>query len=381
MTRPAHQLLGRSAAIRNLERDIDGARRSEAKVLITGESGVGKEIVAGLIHSRGERHRAAFVAINCAGVSETLLESELFGHTRGSFTGADRDRQGRLDLAHRGTLFLDEIGEMSLRMQGLLLRFLETGELQRVGGGRTAHRVDARVIGATNRTLTDDMTTGGFREDLYYRLNVIHIDVPPLRNRRDDIALLARHFLDVFAVHYRLPVPILTPDALVCLNTHDWPGNVRELRNVMEGLVAGSGAAVIGPEDLPEHVRRGGAPATAGTSDASHADVLFEEMVHGGQSFWSVVYAPFQDRDLTRDDVRTVIRRGLERSQGSYRKMIRLFNVDERDYRSFMRVLSRHGCHLPFKGFRAPSVRSRGRDERAPLSDRRPMEATCALAS
>jgi transcriptional regulator with PAS, ATPase and Fis domain len=373
MTRSAHQLLGHSPAIHNIERDIESAGRSDAKVLITGESGVGKEIVARLIHGTSDRARGAFVAINCAGLSETLLESELFGHTRGSFTGADRDRPGRLEVAHRGTLFLDEIGEMTLRMQGLLLRFLETGELQRVGDDERSRRVDARIIGATNRDLTEQMSAGGFREDLYYRLNVIHIDVAPLRERRDDIPLLARHFLEMFAAQYQLPVRDLAADAVACLVSYDWPGNVRELKNVIEGLVVGLGTAAITMDDLPEHLR-GSALFGAARSETSHASTLFDEMVQGGQSFWSVVYAPFQDRDLTRDDVRSVIRKGLEQSQGSYRKMVRLFNVDDRDYRSFMRALSKHDCHLPFHGFRS-------RDGRVPVAENRPAGAAYALSS
>src|SRR3954452_24296734 len=160
---------------------------SNAKVLITGESGVGKDVVARYIHSCSSRRREPFVAVNCAGITETLLESELFGHVKGSFTGAYRDKRGKLQLAHRGTLFLDEVGEMSLRMQALLLRFLENGEIQRVGSDRVAAVVNVRVIAATNRALMTQMAEKAFREDLYYRLNVIHLAIPPLRERKEDI--------------------------------------------------------------------------------------------------------------------------------------------------------------------------------------------------
>src|SRR4029077_14767804 len=171
---------------------------SDAKVLITGESGVGKELVAHAIHRLSGRAQRQMIAVNCAGLPETLLESELFGHVKGSFTGAYRDKQGKLELAEQGTVFLDEIGEMTLRMQGLLLRFLETGELQKVGADRIVGRGDVRVIAATNRNLRDLIAQGQFREDLFYRLNVIHLIVPPLRERREDIPLLIDHFLRNF---------------------------------------------------------------------------------------------------------------------------------------------------------------------------------------
>src|ERR1700754_3141073 len=178
------QLIGTSAAIGELSQEIERIARSDAKVLITGESGVGKELVAHAIHQRSARAQRSFVAVNCAGLPETLLESELFGHVKGSFTGAYRDKAGKLELAHEGTIFLDEVGEMTLRMQGLLLRFLETGELQKVGSERTAVAANVRVIGATNADLSQRIAQGLFREDLYYRLNVINIKVPPLRARR-----------------------------------------------------------------------------------------------------------------------------------------------------------------------------------------------------
>ena len=168
-------------------------------MLITGESGAGKEIVARLIHAGSPRSRSQLVTVNCAALSETLLETELFGHVRGSFTGAYRDRLGAFEQAHRGTVFMDEVGETSPRMQGLLLRFLETGEIQRVGSDQVQNRVDVRVIAATNRVLVESVANKTFREDLYYRLNVIHIRVPPLRDRVEDIPVLLRFFLDQFA--------------------------------------------------------------------------------------------------------------------------------------------------------------------------------------
>src|SRR3990172_4375610 len=187
------QLIGSSSAVRDIEQEIVCASRSDAKVLITGESGVGKEIVAQLIHQRSRRAHSPLVTMNCAGVPDSLLESELFGHVRGSFTDAYRDKRGLLDQANGGTVFMDEVGEMSLRMQALLLRFLENGEIQRVGSSRIASIVDVRVIAATNRNLVARIADKSFREDLYYRLNVIHVAIPPLRERREDIAPLFTH--------------------------------------------------------------------------------------------------------------------------------------------------------------------------------------------
>src|SRR4051812_15887157 len=216
-------LVGESAAMKELREEIERVARSDAKVLITGDSGVGKELVAAAIHAQSQRAQRPFVAVNCAGLPQTLLESELFGHVRGSFTGAYRDKPGKLELAADGSIFLDEIGEMTLRMQGLLLRFLETGDLQKVGAHRADGRVDVRVIAATNRNLRDLIAQGQFREDLFYRLNVIHIACPPLRERRDDIPALIDHFLTHFTRHNGTQAPMISPEALQALTEHSWP--------------------------------------------------------------------------------------------------------------------------------------------------------------
>src|SRR6476619_1227635 len=230
------QLIGASGVIAELSQEMDRIARADAKVLITGESGVGKELVANAIHQRSPRANRAMVAVNCAGLPETLLESELFGHVKGSFTGAYRDKQGKLEMADGGSIFLDEIGEMTLRMQGLLLRFLETGELQKVGADRATGRVDVRVIAATNRDLRAMIHEGTFREDLFYRLNVIHLIVPPLRDRREDIPALAEHFLKRFANGTAI-VRGIAPEAMTALVDYPWPGNGRELENAIERLV------------------------------------------------------------------------------------------------------------------------------------------------
>src|SRR3954453_11978184 len=192
-------LIGDSAAVSELRQTVGRVARSDAKVLITGESGSGKELVAQSLHASISRPRSPFVTVNCAGLSDSLLESELFGHMKGSFTGAYRDKTGKFEAANGGTMLLDEVGEMSLRMQGLLLRFLQTGELQKVGADLEQTRVNVRVVASTNRQLRKLSNEGKFRQDLFYRLNVIHVEVPPLRERREDIPPLVAHFLDEYA--------------------------------------------------------------------------------------------------------------------------------------------------------------------------------------
>jgi two-component system nitrogen regulation response regulator NtrX len=231
------------------------AARTDAKVLILGETGVGKDVVARLIHTQSSRATRRFVAVNCSGIPETLLESELFGHMQGSFTGAYRNKLGLVRQAEGGTLFLDELSEMSLRMQAVLLRFAETGEVQPIGAEAPARPADVRLITATNRDLQTQIATGAFREDLYYRLNVIQIRVPPLRDRGDDVLLLLEHYLERAAQEHGLPRPPLTPDAAQVLVAYEWPGNVRELRNVAERLVVRDSAGPLAPEDLPPEIR------------------------------------------------------------------------------------------------------------------------------
>src|SRR6516165_10292998 len=244
-------LLGNSPAMMELKEEIEQVARSDGKVLITGESGVGKELVARSIGASSLRADAPFVPVNCAGIPETLLESELFGHVKGSFTGAYRDKPGKLEMAANGTIFLDEIGEMTLRMQGLLLRYLETGEIQTVGADRVAMAANTRVIAATNRVLRDLIAQGQFREDLFYRLNVIHLVVPPLRERREDIPAMVGHWLKSFSDRGDYVVRSIAPDAMVLLAEYHWPGNVRELENVVERLVVTCRHEAVTADDLP----------------------------------------------------------------------------------------------------------------------------------
>lgn len=350
------ELTGTSPKIRALQEDIELAARSDAKVLITGESGTGKEVAARLIHASSPRRARPLVAINCAGIPETLLESELFGHERGSFTGAVRDRGGLLEAGHRGTAFLDEVGEMTLRMQGTLLRFLETGEIQRVGSDRRQSVIDVRIIAATNRNLLDRVATNDFRLDLYYRLNVIHLIAPALRERPEDIALLLDRFIEQYSRTYRMDPPQFSSEALQAFRAYDWPGNVRELKNVAERLVITRSGKRIGVADLSFAPSQ---PAAAFIPQAapqpvleSRVDAMVSRMMTNGESFWSVVYEPFMARDLTRDDVRGVIRRGLEDSRGSYKVLMRSFNLEERDYKRVLNFLRKHECHVAFQPYR-----------------------------
>jgi two-component system response regulator HydG len=229
-------IIGRSTAMISLLETVAHVAPSEATVMITGESGTGKELIAGVIHHNSPRKDGPFVKINCAAITETLLESELFGHEKGAFTGADRRKEGRFYQANQGSIFLDEVSEMPLTMQVKLLRVLQERELTRVGGEKVIS-VDVRVIAATNKDLVDLKNKGLFREDLYYRLNVVSLEIPPLTERRDDIPLLARHFLEIFVDKNKKEIKGFTPKAMDQLIRYDWPGNVRELMNAVERAV------------------------------------------------------------------------------------------------------------------------------------------------
>ena len=347
-------LIGHSPEILALQEEIERVARSDAKVLITGESGVGKEIVARSIHTLGPRAPMPFAPVNCAGLPETLLESELFGHVKGSFTGAYRDKPGKLETAHTGMVFLDEVGEMTLRMQGLLLRFLETGELQKVGADGGSRHVDVRVIAATNRNLRELISQGQFRDDLYYRLNVIHIVVPPLRDRREDIPELVEHFLGRYVAANRSPVTEVSPAAMKALTAHSWPGNVRELENVIERLVVNAKGPQIVPEDLPPDIRAQDAISFRPRRERRRtvADDLYKRLTENGESFWTSVYPLFMEREITRANVREVVRKGLEEARGNYKIVARIFNMDTRDYKRFLNFLRKHDCQIPFKEYR-----------------------------
>lgn len=252
-----YEMVGCSTAIQSLKEQIGIAAPTSGWVLITGENGTGKELVARAIHHYSKRSDKPFVEVNCAAIPEELIESELFGHEKGAFTGATAQRKGKFDQAHEGSLFLDEIGDMSLKTQAKILRILQERKFERVGGNRTIE-VDVRVIAATNKDLEEEIQDGNFRQDLYYRLNVLPFHVPPLRERSEDIPLLAKHFLAYFCSKESREIKTLEQDAIEALTAYSWPGNVRELKNIVERLVIMSPHRTIGYDDLPSSIQKSG---------------------------------------------------------------------------------------------------------------------------
>jgi two-component system nitrogen regulation response regulator NtrX len=304
------EIIGESAVIRRLCDQIATAAPTNGRVLIRGENGSGKELVARAIHARSARADRAFVEINCAAIPEELIESELFGHEKGAFTGALARRRGRFELADGGTLFLDEIGDMTLKTQAKVLRALEEQAFERVGGRDTV-RVDVRLIAASNRDLQALIAHGQFRDDLYYRLNVIPIEVPPLRAGKEDIPLLVDHFLAVFCAENAKHPKTLSAEAIAYFLAYDWPGNVRELRNMVERLVIMTPSEIIGPDDLPAPLR----PGEAGPAAAVGARTL-REARDGFERAYILAELRTQGWNMTR----TAERLGIERSH-LYRKI------------------------------------------------------------
>ena len=351
----------------------DRAAQSDGKVLITGESGVGKDLIARRIHGRSRRAAHAFVPVNCAGLTESLLESELFGHVKGSFTGAYRDKVGKLQAANGGTIFLDEVGEMSLRMQAMLLRFLENGEIQAVGADARVATVSVRVVAATNRHLPDLIAAGQFREDLLYRLRVIHLEVPPLRERRDEIPMLVSHFIARTGRRASF-----TEEAMQALCRHRWPGNVRELQNIVEQAMWLAHDDVVTAEQLPEVLRT---PAQSvhpmRERRAQVADELYSALVAGGYSFWDHIYPLFLSRDITRHDMRELVRRGLSTTRGNYRALLKLFGMSNQDYKRFLNFLAAHDCGSDFRAFRQGTAEA----QRPPRLILPPLPAKATLES
>ncbi len=322
-------LVGASAPIREVQRMIDAVAYSSTTVLITGESGTGKELVARALHARSPRKAQPFVALNCGALTETLLESELFGHVKGAFTGAQRDQKGLFDAADGGTIFLDEIGDIPLSTQVRLLRVLQEGDIKRVGSADSV-KVDVRVIAATHRDLPRLVKSGRFREDLFYRLNVINIPLPPLRERTEDVPLLAHHFLRRYSDRLGKRVKTLAPEALELLCGYRWPGNVRELENAVERAVVLCRAETVTPSDLP--------PAVTG-----HTAPLVREAPAGGEEaqWLTLSYAAAKDQALRRfeksyvealmkacdNNISAAARRaGMDRS--NFKRVLRKYRTD-----------------------------------------------------
>jgi transcriptional regulator with PAS, ATPase and Fis domain len=342
-------IIGSSAALQRVIALATHAAARNVKVAITGESGVGKDVFARFVHAHSSRASKPFIPLNCAGLAESLLESELFGHVRGSFTGAYRDKIGCFELAHQGTVFLDEIGDMGPRMQALLLRFLETGEIRRVGSESTTTHVDVRIISATNRDLLDMVRKGQFREDLYYRVHVVHLQIPPLRERVEDIRPL---------LHYMAAKTgealTFSEDAIRTLEAYRWPGNVREVQNVVEQLASLVHGRSVEPGDLQYVV----AHRPLGPMDVRHdrrrsiVNDLYDGLTKGTMNFWEDVHRLFISRDLTREDLRRLVRQGLIASSGSYRGLLKRFGMSQQDYKALLNFLAAHECRVSSRLYR-----------------------------
>jgi two-component system nitrogen regulation response regulator NtrX len=305
------QIIGESAAMRTLREQIATAAPTNGRVLVQGENGSGKELVARAVHALSARHERAFVEVNCAAIPEELIESELFGHEKGAFTGAHARRRGRFELADGGTIFLDEIGDMSLKTQAKVLRALEEQSFERVGGKDTV-KVDVRVIAASNRDLPSLIRDGRFREDLFYRLSVIPIDVPPLRARGGDIPLLVDHFIRIFSVENGKRIKTLSGEALAYFLAYDWPGNVRELRNMVERLVIMAPRDVIEADDLPAPLR----PKERWSEGGEARERTLREARDGFERAYILAELRANDWNMTR----AAERLGIERSH-LYRKI------------------------------------------------------------
>jgi len=306
-----HNMIGESEAMQNVYRFIQRVAPARSAVLICGESGTGKELAAHALHANSKRSTKPFVPINCAALTETLLESELFGHEKGAFTGAIGKKQGKLEVANEGTIFLDEIGEMTLPMQSKLLRFLQDHKIEPLGGTRSME-LDVRVIAATNRNLDEAIKLGTFRADLYHRLNVVKVTMPPLRDRPEDIPLLASYFTAKYAKECKRAVAGISPEARTLLQSYDWPGNVRELENAIERAVVLGSHETIGPEDLPRRVLDA-ADNTAGISVKYH--------------------------EAVKDAKRQLIMKALEQAKGNYTEAAKALGIHPNNLHRIIRTL------------------------------------------
>jgi DNA-binding NtrC family response regulator len=340
---PFHGMYGTAPAMEGVYRMVRRAARTDVTVLVTGESGTGKELVARALHEESRRRGKPFVALNCSALPSELVESELFGHTKGAFTGAIKDRGGLFEAAHGGTLFLDEIGDLGPLAQAKVLRALESGEVMRVGGTRST-LVDVRVVAATHRPLEQMVADGRFREDLLYRLKVITVALPPLRERREDLPLLAGHFLRHFATRYGRPTQVLAPDALAALLRHDWPGNVRELRNAIEGALVMADGTSVTVGDLPAAVRTG---AVAERQVPVRHDGVADGVVDGGDVAYAAAPAagalgdlPFVEarEQALREFDRAFLTAALERHGGNIARTARALGLHRQ---SLQKLLAR----------------------------------------
>ncbi|MHC1769126.1 MAG: sigma-54-dependent transcriptional regulator [Verrucomicrobiia bacterium] len=341
--------IGQSLTLQQILQDVHHLQNTATiSVLITGESGTGKELIARAIHFGSSRGRGPFLPVNCAAIPETLAEASFFGHLKGAFTGAATAQKGYFELAHGGTLFLDEIGDMPVELQAKLLRVLDDGIVTPVGSTQGI-KVDVRVLAATNADLPSRIVAGKWRQDLYYRLAGFTVVVPPLRDRPDDIPLLADHFLRLLASEMGFRPPPIAAEALAALRSYSYPGNVRELKNLVERALMASGGATIQSEHLrfgsmrvcgelePETSAEVVSTAEALTRRAADACLLRMRNAEG--NFWTVVHDPFMERELNREQVRHIVAAGLAETKGSYKDLLWLFRLPQDDYLKFMDFL------------------------------------------
>ncbi|MDA2934715.1 sigma 54-interacting transcriptional regulator [Acidobacteria bacterium AH-259-D05] len=340
-------IVGKHSSMQKLFEEIRSAATNDANVLIVGESGTGKELVARGIHFLSARQQGDFLPINCSALPEDLIESELFGHARGSFTGAVSSKLGLFEAASGGTLFLDEIATMPVHLQAKLLRVLEEKKVRRLG--ETKQRsVDVRIVAATNLMPTDLIGKGEFREDLYHRLNVYQIRVPPLRDRSSDIPLLIRYILERLNRDGDKKKNI-TDDAVSMLSLYSFPGNVRELENIIESAYHLAVGNMIAAEDIAWRLNSSRVP---GHASSTRVEAIAENLASGQVDFWQAVRDPFLDRDLSREEVRQIVSLGLGACNGKYRRLVKYFNLPNRDYKRFLAFLSNHKCKVDFRQFR-----------------------------
>jgi transcriptional regulator with PAS, ATPase and Fis domain len=321
-------MIGKSELMLRLLEKVRTAARVSGSVLVSGETGTGKELVARAIHEHSDRRHGRFVAVDCGALPEELIESELFGYRRGAFTTAMTDKPGLFEEANGGTLFLDEIANTSRRFQAKLLRVLQDKQIRRLGDV-VSRKLDIRVVAATNCDLSALVRKADFREDLFYRLTVFSIQVPPLRKRLEDVPLLVEHML-----RGRKGI---SDDAVTKLQSYKYPGNVRELENLVEAALYTAQGSVIKAEDITLPV------------EAQLKDVFEELMV---EDFWESVAKPYGERLITKSHVEQLIRKGLTQTGGSYRKLVHLFRMPESDYKRFMDFLRRHHCKVDFRPYR-----------------------------
>jgi transcriptional regulator with PAS, ATPase and Fis domain len=338
-----HGMIGGSKAINEVFSQVQVAASNAATVLIEGESGTGKELVAKAIHAESARVKEPFVAVDCGAIPESLIEAELFGARKGSYTGAIADRPGLFESAHRGTIFLDEIGNTTLALQGKLLRVIQEREVRRIGETK-GRPIDVRLVVASNRNLETLAEEGMFRKDLLYRLKVLYIKVPPLRNRRDDIPMLTNAFLQKLNAGNRTKKYFST-DILERLSTYSFPGNVRELQNVVERAYFSAKGTVISkvPQD---------SDTTHESDIGEEVQSWFKDLSEGRKDFWSAVHNKYKRRDISRGKVLALVDFGLRSTRGNYKTMAAMFHLKEKDYRRFMDFLRRSECLLDFRPYR-----------------------------